>query len=113
MLLLCGLFGCVEKAQYEAVQKELNDTKRNLSATQEELKKTKEQISEYQKHKYQVFHNGSRTWRFDTVTGKSCILLASKADWKKPDTSRQSCDCENEWQKDNPSDSMLKIMGCL
>ena len=41
--------------------------------------------------RYQIHQNGFRTWRLDTTTGEDCILLASDADWKKPDTIAQSC----------------------
>lgn len=42
-------------------------------------------------HHYELRNEGSRTFRFDPATGDSCISLASKADWKMPDTIRQGC----------------------
>ena len=41
--------------------------------------------------RYQVHTEGFRTWRLDTATGQICFLLASEADWKKPETEMQSC----------------------
>jgi hypothetical protein len=44
--------------------------------------------------RYQIHNEGFRTWRLDTATGKTCILLTSKEDWKKPETFEQSCTLE-------------------
>ena len=41
--------------------------------------------------RYQIHREGFRTWRLDTSTGKICLLLASDADWKKPDIAIQGC----------------------
>jgi|SRR5215469_2513656 len=41
--------------------------------------------------RYQMRTEGYRTWRFDTATGRTCILLTQDWDWKKPDTLNQSC----------------------
>lgn len=41
--------------------------------------------------RYQIHNEGFRTWRLDTATGQICLLLASSADWKKPDISAQGC----------------------
>lgn len=41
--------------------------------------------------RYQIHQFGLRTWRLDTTTGADCILLASEADWKKPETRAQGC----------------------
>jgi len=32
--------------------------------------------------RYQIHKEGFRTWRLDTATGKSCLMLATEADWK-------------------------------
>lgn len=42
-------------------------------------------------HHYELRNEGTRSFRFDPTTGESCIQLASKADWKNPETMRQSC----------------------
>jgi hypothetical protein len=42
-------------------------------------------------HHYELRNEGSRTFRFNPATGDSCIKLASKADWKDPETIRQGC----------------------
>jgi hypothetical protein len=41
--------------------------------------------------RYQVHMSGFRTWRLDTATGASCLLLTSEADWKKPENAIQAC----------------------
>ena len=41
--------------------------------------------------RYQQFIQGGRTWRLDTATGQSCLLLASPADWEKPDSKARAC----------------------
>ncbi len=46
-------------------------------------------------HHYEFRNEGSRTWRFDPATGASCIQLATKGDWKQPDTIRQGCQYED------------------
>jgi hypothetical protein len=34
---------------------------------------------------------GFRTWRLDTATGTSCLLLTSEAEWKKPEIQTEAC----------------------
>lgn len=41
--------------------------------------------------RYQLYRNGYRTWRLDSSTGATCILLTTEEDWKNADTSSQSC----------------------
>lgn len=41
--------------------------------------------------RYQMHQIGFRTWRLDTATGTSCLLLTSEADWKKPETAIEGC----------------------
>jgi hypothetical protein len=41
--------------------------------------------------RYQQYSRGYRTWRLDTATGNTCLLLATDSDWKKPDTQASSC----------------------
>lgn len=41
--------------------------------------------------RYQLQRDTGRTWRLDTVTGDICLMLASEADWKKPDIQAQGC----------------------
>lgn len=44
--------------------------------------------------RYQIHNAGYRTWRLDTATGQTCLLLTSKEDWKRPETSEQACGSE-------------------
>ncbi|MGO9575935.1 MAG: hypothetical protein ACLPTQ_16595 [Terriglobales bacterium] len=57
-----------------------------------ELKSLREQ-AELGKHvnRYQMRNEGFRTWRFDTATGKLCLLLTTDSDWKKPDIAAENC----------------------
>lgn len=85
---LCGCaasdLGYVEKPKYDALQQE-------LTKAQDDLKTAQSVVAECQAHKYQVYTQAYRTWRLDTITGETCLLLAPTSDWKKPDTEAQSC----------------------
>ena len=41
--------------------------------------------------RYQQFLRGVRTFRLDTATGETCILLTSEDDSKKPETVAMGC----------------------
>jgi hypothetical protein len=41
--------------------------------------------------RYQLHHEGSRTWRLDTATGRTCLMLTSEADWQKDTPQLFSC----------------------
>ena len=41
--------------------------------------------------RYTHFRVGFRTWRLDSATGESCILLTSDLDWKNDKTQLQGC----------------------
>jgi outer membrane lipoprotein-sorting protein len=84
----CTELGYVEKNDYDAVQAK-------LSETEKKLKEADKQIADFQAHRYSVYHEGWRTWRMDSVSGTTCILLTTQADWKKPDTKSESCSCED------------------
>ncbi len=45
--------------------------------------------------RYQLHRDGLRTWRLDTATGSSCLLLASEADWKGAAKDQESCATED------------------
>jgi len=76
--------GYVEKAKYEALQKQLEKAQADLKTAQSE-------VSACHAHKYEIYREGSRTWRLDTVTGATCVLLASEGDWKKSDIAGWAC----------------------
>ncbi|HEV2348590.1 MAG TPA: hypothetical protein VG028_01965 [Terriglobia bacterium] len=40
--------------------------------------------------RFQVHQFGAQTWRLDTSTGTSCLLLATKAQWNKPEIAATS-----------------------
>ena len=82
------LTGCADQATMEktvAKQKAQDDKIQELTKRVEALEQKPVE------HHYELRNEGSRTFRFDPATGNSCISLASKADWKNPDTIRQGC----------------------
>jgi len=91
VLFLTGCDAYIEKEKYDASQTETANLKRQLAEVQESLRKAQDQVAQCQAHKYEIFHNGFRTWRLDTVTGASCILLTTTEDWKKLETLNQAC----------------------
>jgi hypothetical protein len=41
--------------------------------------------------RFEVYRQGNITYRFDTSTGKSCVLYATKEEWRKPEVYRHGC----------------------
>ena len=41
--------------------------------------------------RYQVHREGLRTWRLDSATGQTCLLLTSEEDWKTPGVKDEGC----------------------
>jgi hypothetical protein len=89
------LAGCVQKTAYDALQKRFDETAKELGETKDTLKKSEDQLSDLRAHRYEIFTTGGRTWRLDTMKGSSCVMLASDQDWKKVETHKQSCACED------------------
>jgi hypothetical protein len=101
---ICLLSLLVACDDYELVDKKDADIKLvNLKTcncevvAKDELKTLREQ-AEIGKHvnRYQMRNEGYRTWRFDTSTGKVCLLLAPDWDWKKPEVDAQNCVYEKD-----------------
>lgn len=110
-----SLLGCdafVDREKYDASQKQLADLKKQLAETSENLKKAEQKIAEYEAHRYQFMNVTARTWRFDTVTGRSCIQLTSEADWKRKDTKGQSCDCRDLFEDRQIPDEDIRKLYC-
>ncbi len=95
LLLLAGLVGCGE---YELVPEDDYNVAQKVKSGQYELVK-KDEISQLRQDaqigksvgRYQIYRSGFRTWRLDTATGKTCVLLTTDEDWKKPDIALSSC----------------------
>lgn len=92
----------MEKTEFDALQKkldnatrQLDDATRQLSETRDSLKKAQDELTDLPAHRYQSLANGGRTWRLDSATGSTCILLTSDRDWKNSETKAQSCACED------------------
>lgn len=80
----CGDFDVVDKSKEVVISK----------AEYEQLKAAAalpKQVGRYQLHR-----EGYRTWRLDTATGHNCLLLTTDDDWKKPETTAESCAVEDE-----------------
>jgi hypothetical protein len=45
--------------------------------------------------RYQLHKEGFRTWRLDTATGRSCLMLTTDADWKSEGNAASSCEAED------------------
>jgi hypothetical protein len=97
VLLLCLLVfaqtGCVTQAKYLEGQKRIEGLEQKTKELTDSLNESNSKWAECRIHKYQFMNVGARTFRFDSVTGESCIKLASDADWKNKATKHQSCDC--------------------
>jgi hypothetical protein len=76
----------VAQQQYDRLQAQLKDAQTKLDEAQKKL-------IQYEGHRYSLFNAGFRTFRTDSITGQTCIELASKADWKNKDVQSQSCVC--------------------
>jgi hypothetical protein len=76
----------VAQQQYDQLQAKLKDAQTKLDEAEKKL-------TEYEGHRYSLFNTGFRTFRTDSITGQTCIELASKADWKNKDVQSQSCVC--------------------
>lgn len=61
-----------------------------VGCEQADMKEARERFAaqyEVKPERYQVFKSESgETWRLDTATGETCLLLATAARWKKSST---------------------------
>jgi len=92
-VLVSLLVGCVDKAKYDESQKQLAEAQRQLKETQKQLEETQRKLKEESTTKFTTHQAGFRTFRFNSQTGGTCILLTTEADWKNKKTKAQSCDC--------------------
>ena len=100
LALLMSLTGCdnyVDKGKYEASQRELQQVRTELNETKKQLQDAQRQVNETSAQKFSTYQNGGRTWRFNSTTGETCILLTSDLDWKNKKTKSQSCACQDSW----------------
>lgn len=91
VLATCVLCGCedydiVDKSQQVVISKR----------EYEQLKAAAAAAQAKQVGRYQLHREGIRTWRLDTATGRSCLLLTTQWDWDSKDTKTQtSCAVED------------------
>ena len=81
----CGDYQIVETSKYE-----LADRGKEVVLSKAEYERLKNFAAQpSQVGRYQMVRDGIRTWRFDTATGRSCLLLATEADWKSAEVKKQ------------------------
>jgi hypothetical protein len=49
--------------------------------------------------RFREFRDGFRTWRLDTATGKTCIMLTTDYDWSHGAKDQPSCTVEDYWKQ--------------
>src|SRR5437016_4012432 len=80
----------------------------------ERMKKAQEALAKCEskpvEHKYSTFQQGLTRYRFDEVSGNTCILLTTPENWKRPETKRENCVCI-DYQKEGGE--FLKSQGCF
>lgn len=97
-LFLLPLSGCgsyVEKSQYDESQRQLQEAQTQLAEAKRQLQQAREQVKEASNPKFSTYKSSFRTWRFNAVTGETCILLTTDDDWKRKKTKAASCECED------------------
>lgn len=84
-------FNVVDKSKHEVV-----DKSKYVAISKSEYEQLKAAALETkQVGRYRLHRDGFRTWRLDTSTGQSCLLLATDADWKGGAKNQVSCSAEN------------------
>lgn len=87
----CEDFDVVDKSKYDVV-----DKSKYVAISKSEYEQLRAAALEAkQVGRYQLHRDGYRTWRLDTSTGKSCLLLATEADWKAGAKDQTSCAVED------------------
>lgn len=87
IVLTLALVSCTEIRQEVCVEEN-----KEIEALRSEIEKLKAEVETAKNvGRYQMRDQGRRTWRFDTVTGRTCLLLAPEEDWKKGEVSAESC----------------------
>jgi hypothetical protein len=108
-LLSCGLSGCGDFDVVDKSKVEVADRSKQVVISKEEYEQLKtdaaltKQVGRYQLHK-----EGFRTWRLDTATGRSCLLLTTEADWKKPETMTQNNCAADDFQSESAKIKSVK-----
>lgn len=87
----CGDFDVVDKSKYDVV-----DKSKYVTISKSEYEQLRAAALETkQVGRYQLHRDGFRTWRLDTATGKSCLLLTVDQDWKGAAKDQTSCFTED------------------
>lgn len=89
LFILLNSSDCDPQKQDERISSLEADVKQ-LKAEVIELKQKQEAAPA---HHYELRNEGTRTFRFDSATGDTCIELTFTDDWKRKETKSQSCAC--------------------
>jgi hypothetical protein len=87
-----------ESARIAALNDEIETEKKAATNAQQQVAAARKEAEDAKSaipHRYEVVKEGARTFRLDTATGKTCLLFATEADWKKPEISAQNCEYEH------------------
>ena len=88
IILGCFEYKVVNSNEYQIIKKVLSG-EYELINVQELNRLRKEAEIGKGVGRYQMYTQGFRTWRLDTVIGRICLLLTTDADWKKKETQLQ------------------------
>lgn len=83
----CGDFDVVDKSKEVVISKAEYDQLKASAALGKQV------------GRYQIHREGVRTWRLDTATGRSCLLLTTEADWNNPKTQLQNSCADADWKE--------------
>jgi hypothetical protein len=90
ILSLCGCdnYDFVDKTQ--VVKK--SDLKEYVIVNKDDLEKLKAEAATARRiGRFQLYARGFRTWRLDTSTGDSCLVLTIESDWKTKEAQLSQC----------------------
>lgn len=90
LLIAFALCGCddyqvIDKSQQVVISKQEYDALKAEAAQAKQV------------GRYQVHREGLRTWRLDTATGRSCLLLATPADWDSKEGKQQNSCAQEDY----------------
>jgi len=93
----CILSGCDDYQIADKSKEQVADKSKEVVISKAEYDALKAEAAQAkQVGRYQIHREGPRTWRLDTSTGRSCLLLASEYDWQHDGAKQNSC-ATDDW----------------
>ena len=90
-LTMCALCGCDDY--------QLADRSKDVVISKEEYDQLKGTAAlTKQVGRYQLHRDGLRTWRLDTASGRSCLLLTTEYDWNSEGSKQNAC-TGDDWRE--------------